>query len=60
MEQNLSFPGRQVAQSVERRTKKVEVRESSPAMGTGCGVGSHLTSPIGGEARSLDGQDLGN
>ena len=52
--------GSQVAQSVEHRTLDVEVRESKPALGTGGGVGSHLTSPIRRDARSLEDQDLGN
>ena len=38
--------GASVAQSVERRTIEVEVRGSKPALGTGGGVGSHLTSLI--------------
>ena len=39
----------------------VETQGSKPALGgTGGGVGSHLTSPIRRDARSLDDQDLGN
>ena len=52
--------GRQVARSVERRTLDVEVQGSKPAMGTGGGFGSHLTSPIRRDVRSLADQDLGN
>ena len=51
--------GRQVAQSVERLLD-VEVRGSKPTLGTGGGVGSHLTSPIRRDVRFLDDQDLGN
>ena len=52
--------GRQVAQSVERRTLDVEVRGSNAGLGTGGGVGSHPTSPIRRDERSLDDKDLGN
>ena len=52
---------KQVAQSVERRTLDVEVRESKPALGTGGGgVGSNLTSPIRRNARAMYDRDLGN
>ena len=37
---------RQVAQSVERETLEVEVQGSTPGLGTGGRVRSHLTSPI--------------
>ena len=49
---------RQVAQSIERWTLDVEVRGSKPALGTGSGVGCHLTSPIRRDTRSLDDQYL--
>ena len=38
--------GRQVAQSVERRTLEAEVPGSNPCRAPGGGVGFHLTSPI--------------
>ena len=49
-----------MAQSLERRALDVAGgRGSKLALGTGGGVGSHLTSPIRRDARSLDDQDLG-
>ena len=44
--------GRQVAQSGERRALDIKVRGSKLALGTGGGVGSYLSSPIGRDAMS--------
>ena len=59
-EKIFAFLGRQVAQSIERRSLDVEVWGSKPALGNGGGVRYHLTSPIRRNARSLDNEGLGN
>ena len=49
---NTGAEGPNVVQLVEHWTPEVEVRGSKPALGTGGGVGSRLTSPIRWDARS--------
>ena len=49
---NVYFKGRQISKSVEPRTLEVGVPGSKPVLGTGDGVGSHLTIPIRRDARS--------